>query len=161
MQLGLGAAGPQQDAVAHDANGAGAAGAQQHAHQQEVLADAAPWQHVHAAAHQLVVVAGGPQQHNNGAGAHLQHNHQHVGALAGAQQQQQQQQQQQDDDEMDAEDVCAICRDPLVNEPACQTRCRHLYHTRCLQQWSCQSEECPMCRGDIEPVTFVQFVVNI
>ena len=121
-----------------------------------VAADAAAWQHVHAAAHHLGVVAGGPQQHNDGAGAHLQHNRQHVGALAGAQQQQQE-----GDDEMDAEDVYAICRDPLVNEPACRTRCRHLYHTRCLQQWACQSEECPMCRGDIEPVTFVQFVVNI
>ncbi|UKJ89431.1 hypothetical protein MACJ_002682 [Theileria orientalis] len=56
----------------------------------------------------------------------------------------------QDDDQ-----ECVICMYDIVqsNRDWCLTPCDHLFHTKCLKDWTSIKLECPNCRRPIPPIT--------
>lgn len=46
---------------------------------------------------------------------------------------------------------CSICMEDFnrVHDTAVETKCRHLFHKRCLAEWLRQARSCPVCRDDI------------
>jgi len=49
---------------------------------------------------------------------------------------------------------CSICRDLIIEiwntEPTvCITKCSHIFHYKCLQQWFAETKQCPICRADL------------
>ena len=53
-----------------------------------------------------------------------------------------------------ADDVCAICIEPLRADAkgaargghSCELTCGHWYHTGCIQSWLARSSSCPLCK---------------
>jgi len=47
----------------------------------------------------------------------------------------------------EASELCSICLDSIIKGSIYfETRCNHLYHYKCIQEWSKQSNSCPICR---------------
>ena len=47
---------------------------------------------------------------------------------------------------------CSICLSTLENEElVIQLKCnnRHIFHTKCLEEWLKHQEKCPLCRSEI------------
>ena len=42
---------------------------------------------------------------------------------------------------------CTICREPLVTQEVCATRCGHVFHRMCLVAWMQYKRSCPYCRA--------------
>ena len=67
---------------------------------------------------------------------------------------------------VDQKHTCAICLDEIsfhvyhLEEMPTATDCKHVFHMNCLEEWSKQKFNCPLCRKDIEtldiagPVTY-------
>jgi hypothetical protein len=53
------------------------------------------------------------------------------------------------------ENGCSICQDDigLGDELRRLTRCRHLFHTNCIDTWFARNVHCPVCRFDIRDDT--------
>lgn len=54
----------------------------------------------------------------------------------------------------DDENRCVICYEPYVlynNKPVgcITTRCRHIFHAKCINEWKKHRNSCPMCRGNM------------
>jgi hypothetical protein len=44
--------------------------------------------------------------------------------------------------------VCVICIDELEsNTHVCATKCGHVFHFECLNEWLLTNQSCPQCRG--------------
>ncbi|KAE8702140.1 RING-H2 finger protein ATL74 [Hibiscus syriacus] len=44
---------------------------------------------------------------------------------------------------------CAICLEEFKDGDSCKalSKCKHLYHRSCIDQWLLQHRSCPLCRG--------------
>ena len=47
---------------------------------------------------------------------------------------------------------CSICLEPHIHAcNACITKCKHIFHTKCLEKWSTEfNHQCPYCRHPID-----------
>ena len=44
-------------------------------------------------------------------------------------------------------DKCPICLDPIYdNDSQIKTKCKHLFHRKCLYIWKRRNNSCPICR---------------
>jgi hypothetical protein len=50
---------------------------------------------------------------------------------------------------------CPICYEKVTKGTSTITRCKHVFHRRCLQRWTEENSTCPMCRENIRPTTGV------
>lgn len=48
------------------------------------------------------------------------------------------------------ESECPICYNELKDVDVVTLDCTHKYHFKCIFQWSTQSNQCPMCRCDLQ-----------
>jgi hypothetical protein len=46
------------------------------------------------------------------------------------------------------DDACAICLQPLCEQPKASLRCGHAFHTECIMQAMRRSVACPLCRTE-------------
>jgi hypothetical protein len=45
---------------------------------------------------------------------------------------------------------CSICMDALCNQALTLTKCKHVFHTKCLKNWTINfNTNCPLCRAKI------------
>ncbi|XWS66274.1 hypothetical protein CRYUN_Cryun05aG0185400 [Craigia yunnanensis] len=46
---------------------------------------------------------------------------------------------------------CAICLEEFREGDSCRiiSKCRHLYHQLCIDQWLVKDRHCPLCRGSV------------
>ena len=50
-------------------------------------------------------------------------------------------------DEIHTDNECSICLETFINEePLVQLKCKHIYHTHCIDDWLGRKETCPLCR---------------
>ena len=50
-------------------------------------------------------------------------------------------------DEIHTDNECSICLETFINEePLVQLKCKHIYHTHCIDDWLGRKENCPLCR---------------
>ena len=59
---------------------------------------------------------------------------------------------------MEAEEICAICRDPIGSQFSLllqghKQSCDHVFHEECLRPWAERSRSCPLCRTRFERLT--------
>jgi hypothetical protein len=49
------------------------------------------------------------------------------------------------------EDPCPICLSPLGEGEGIQLlpRCKHSFHSKCIEEWRKRKDECPVCRKNI------------
>jgi hypothetical protein len=51
---------------------------------------------------------------------------------------------------------CSICMDALCKQPLTLTKCKHVFHTKCLKNWTTNfNTNCPLCRAQIFPCKLV------
>lgn len=45
---------------------------------------------------------------------------------------------------------CSICMDALCEQALTLTKCKHIFHTKCLKKWTIDfNTNCPLCRAQI------------
>lgn len=48
---------------------------------------------------------------------------------------------------INVENFCSICwYEYNINEKICILPCNHIFHTKCIIEWSKRKKECPFCR---------------
>ena len=50
---------------------------------------------------------------------------------------------------------CPICYEKVTKGTSTITSCKHTFHRICLQRWTEENSTCPMCRGNIRPISGV------
>ena len=56
---------------------------------------------------------------------------------------------------MSSDNECIICAESFLCGDKYLTECNHVYHEHCLAQWLKRSNECPMCRKEINEEDFI------
>ncbi|XP_021279289.1 putative RING-H2 finger protein ATL19 [Herrania umbratica] len=48
-------------------------------------------------------------------------------------------------------DECAICLEEFIDRDRCMvlSKCKHMYHQRCIDRWLLDHSHCPLCRGSV------------
>jgi len=46
-------------------------------------------------------------------------------------------------------DNCSICSEPITKELYVITKCNHVFHPKCLNEWMNSKLSCPLCREAI------------
>mmetsp|Transcript_3241 Transcript_3241/g.7577 ORF Transcript_3241/g.7577 Transcript_3241/m.7577 type:complete len:300 (-) Transcript_3241:471-1370(-) len=47
-------------------------------------------------------------------------------------------------------DVCMVCMDGYRHgDVVCKTRCAHVFHKECVEEWMKKHNRCPLCRNDL------------
>jgi hypothetical protein len=47
--------------------------------------------------------------------------------------------------------MCSICLTVFENEcDVSLTKCKHVFHTDCIKEWSRYKKDCPICRKDLK-----------
>jgi hypothetical protein len=47
--------------------------------------------------------------------------------------------------------TCSICMEFLVSPyEICELKCKHIFHSNCIQTWKITSDTCPQCRVNIQ-----------
>ena len=41
---------------------------------------------------------------------------------------------------------CTVCYESLINTKVAPMRCKHIFHTACIEQWLLNNLTCPVCR---------------
>eukprot|EP01084_Bolivina_argentea_P181812 313951_1 len=54
--------------------------------------------------------------------------------------------------EINSNDKCSICLDNLSNNKKCKKlpQCKHILHSKCIDQWLGIRGDCPVCRGVVD-----------
>ena len=48
---------------------------------------------------------------------------------------------------------CTICIDPLESEPLSMPPCGHIFHSKCIKEWTAKlNNSCPLCRSNCIPL---------
>jgi len=48
---------------------------------------------------------------------------------------------------------CTFCLDSLESEPLSMSPCQHIFHSKCIQEWTAKSNNsCPLCRSKCTPL---------
>jgi hypothetical protein len=47
-------------------------------------------------------------------------------------------------------DDCSICYERMTSKDKTTTRCKHVYHSACLERWLTTSNTCPLCRETLK-----------
>ena len=56
-------------------------------------------------------------------------------------------------DDLQAVDVCIICRETMSAEGGCKKLpCSHIFHASCLRSWFQRQQTCPTCRMEVRIV---------
>ncbi len=50
--------------------------------------------------------------------------------------------------------TCSICIEPLNNSKK-QLKCKHEFHTKCIENWYSVQQNCPICRSEITQSEFI------
>jgi hypothetical protein len=54
-------------------------------------------------------------------------------------------------------DVCCVCQDDIVSgEPVMITECLHVFHRDCCMKWLQERRSCPICQGNLSPLSCFQ-----
>ncbi|EOY34032.1 hypothetical protein QUC31_018625 [Theobroma cacao] len=48
-------------------------------------------------------------------------------------------------------DECAMCLEEFIDRDLCKvlSKCKHMYHQRCIDRWLLDHSHCPLCRGSV------------
>ena len=60
--------------------------------------------------------------------------------------------------EIDSNEICSICFDEIGTKKISKLACGHLFHQKCITQWTQMNEDnhnCPFCRATIENDMFL------
>ncbi|KAI3997729.1 hypothetical protein MKX01_011804 [Papaver californicum] len=57
---------------------------------------------------------------------------------------------------------CAVCIGEYEDEDVLRLlpKCRHVFHSECIDKWFDSHSTCPVCRSDLNPVVVSDYAVN-
>ena len=55
---------------------------------------------------------------------------------------------------------CPICLEEIKVDNIQETRCLHIFHQNCLQNWQKKSNKCPLCRKNLIKFEFNESIIE-